>query len=439
MAAGMLLNTLITSSVVSSTNPKLRVNAKGPLALSIALKTSQQLYAASRIETKFKPVLTSLAGRLNSQVELAIVNALGGGQIKAGKGGFYPDFFLNTGPDAWELREQKLVATRETAQGVVRKDAVGLAGGSGITIRSGKQDILTGFITEDGKPEAVIQKDVLTTRFVNQLKANKDDPSNLLKVLGGKGQAARAFKKTMLAKASAIDIPVQFQGKLENRTIKFTWAEIQKCVNSGKVRISVKVIDDDTIKLNLYFTGGTITKALNDMQKVVVKELNTQIGTEILKAMSEMSELPMGSTQKELEKFLKNMGFTHALDYIAGSAIISRGIVKQKKPKQKSEAAIKSQKFLSGVQWTALVQNQLKRSMKRSGPPRAPNLVERSGRFRTSVRIVPNYRQQLIKYYYLPLYSHLQDYGYEPDQQIIRSIREVAQKAYSTKFNIQRM
>ena len=77
--------------------------------------------------------------------------------------------------------------------------------------------------------------------------------------------------------------------------------------------------------------------------------------------------------------------------------------------------------------------------MKRSGPPRAPNLVERSGRFRTSVRIVPNYRQQLIKYYYLPLYSHLQDYGYEPDQQIIRSIREVAQKAYSTKFNIQRM
>ena len=439
MAAGMLLNTLITSSVVSSTNPKLRVNAKGPLALSIALKTSQQLYAASRIETKFKPVLTSLAGRLNSQVELAIVNALGGGQIKAGKGGFYPDFFLNTGPDAWELREQKLVATRETAQGVVRKDAVGLAGGSGITIRSGKQDILTGFITEDGKPEAVIQKDVLTTRFVNQLKANTDDPSNLLKVLGGKGQAARAFKKTMLAKASAIDIPVQFQGKLENRTIKFTWAEIQKCVNSGKMRISVKVIDDDTIKLNLYFTGGTITKALNDMQKVVVKELNTQIGTEILKAMSEMSELPMGSTQKELEKFLKNMGFTHALDYIAGSAIISRGIVKQKKPKQKSEAAIKSQKFLSGVQWTALVQNQLKRSMKRSGPPRAPNLVERSGRFRTSVRIVPNYRQQLIKYYYLPLYSHLQDYGYEPDQQIIRSIREVAQKAYSTKFNIQRM
>ena len=439
MAAGMLLNTLITSSVVSSTNPKLRVNAKGPLALSIALKTSQQLYAASRIEAKFKPVLTSLAGRLNSQVELAIVNALGGGQIKAGKGGFYPDFFLNTGPDAWELREQKLVATRETAQGVVRKDAVGLAGGSGITIRSGKQDILTGFITEDGKPEAVIQKDVLTTRFVNQLKANKDDPSNLLKVLGGKGQAARAFKKTMLAKASAIDIPVQFQGKLENRTIKFTWAEIQKCVNSGKMRISVKVIDDDTIKLNLYFTGGTITKALNDMQKVVVKELNTQIGTEILKAMSEMSELPMGSTQKELEKFLKNMGFTHALDYIAGSAIISRGIVKQKKPKQKSEAAIKSQKFLSGVQWTALVQNQLKRSMKRSGPPRAPNLVERSGRFRTSVRIVPNYRQQLIKYYYLPLYSHLQDYGYEPDQQIIRSIREVAQKAYSTKFNIQRM
>src|SRR5210317_1850113 len=111
-----LVNSTITSQVTSS-DSKLNIRSQGPLALSKALKTSQQLYAASRINSKYKGVLTSLAGRLNSQIELAIVKQLGGGQISAGKGGFYPDFFVTVDGSA-ELREQKLVATKETDQGV---------------------------------------------------------------------------------------------------------------------------------------------------------------------------------------------------------------------------------------------------------------------------------------------------------------------------------
>jgi hypothetical protein len=437
MAKASLLNTTVTSTVTSPSDVRINIKAQGPLALSKALKTSQQLYAASRIDSKYKPILTSLAGRLNSQIELAIVNELGGGQIKAGSGGFYPDYFLTIDGEV-ELREQKLVSTKETSTGVERKSRVGLAGGSGITLRTGRQELLTGFDLSSGEPVAQT-KNVFTTTFVRNLRDNVNNPAELLKIINGKGAAARAIKKSLMTKANAIDIPVQFQGALQNRTIKFSWSEIQKSINAGKMKIQVKVKDEDTVGLNLYFTGSTITKALNDMNKVVIKELNGSLGTTILKALAEMSILPSGITQKEIEKFLKGMGFDYALAYIVGSAIISRGTVKIKKPKAKTSKPVKTQGFLSGVQWTALVQNQLRRTMRKGGTPKQPNLTERSGRFRGSVRVIPNYRANLVSFYYLPLYSHLQDYGYEPEQQIIRSIREVAQKTYARQFNIQRM
>jgi hypothetical protein len=430
------VKTKITSKTTSS-DGKIKVTSNDSLSLAKALKTSQQLYSASRIDSKYKSVLTSLAGNLNSKIELAIVNELGGGQIKAGSGGFYPDYFLNI-DGAVEFREQKLVATKETDIGVVRASRVGLAGGSGITLKTGRQQLLTGFDTESGTPVAQTEK-VLTTSIVNNLKANIDNPIKLLDILNGKGAAAKAIKNTLITKANAIDIPVQFQGVLQNRTIKFTWADIQKCVKSRKMKIKVTVKDDTTINLNLYFTGSTITKALNDMNKVVIKELNGSLGVTILKALSEMTTLTSGITQKEVEKFLQDNGFTHALAYIAGSAIISRGTVKISKPKQPKAQPVKTQGFLSSIQWTALVQNLLKKTMRKSGAARQPNLVERSGRFRESIRVVPNYRANLLKFYYLPLYSHLQDYGYNPEQQVVSSIREVAQKAYARQFNIQRM
>ena len=102
--------TKVTSKV---TGPGIKVASNDGMALSKALKTAQQLYSASRINSKYKGVLTSLAGRLNSQIEAAIVSELGGGQITAGKGGFYPDFYIELrnergeGTGVFEAREQK--------------------------------------------------------------------------------------------------------------------------------------------------------------------------------------------------------------------------------------------------------------------------------------------------------------------------------------------
>lgn len=96
------------------------------------------------------------------------------------------------------------------------------------------------------------------------------------------------------------------------------------------------------------------------------------------------------------------------------------------------------QTFISGVQWTALTQKRLGETMLRLGEPEPPELKERSGRFRSSVQVTPNYRTMTLQYLYNPLYASLKRYGYRPDLQIETSIREVAQSLYSQKFNIVR-
>jgi hypothetical protein len=81
------VKTKITSKTTSS-DGRIKVASNDSLSLAKALKTSQQLFRASWVDTKYSSVLRSLANRLNSQIELAIVAELGGGQIKAGEGFF---------------------------------------------------------------------------------------------------------------------------------------------------------------------------------------------------------------------------------------------------------------------------------------------------------------------------------------------------------------
>jgi hypothetical protein len=112
------------------------------------------------------------------------------------------------------------------------------------------------------------------------------------------------------------------------------------------------------------------------------------------------------------------------------------GLPKQEKQQQQR---IGRQKFISGVQWTALTQKRLGETMLRLGEPEPPELKERTGRFRDSVQVFVNYRTRILQYTYNPLYRSLQKYGYKPDLQVETAIRQVAQQLYAQKFNITRV
>ena len=101
-------------------------------------------------------------------------------------------------------------------------------------------------------------------------------------------------------------------------------------------------------------------------------------------------------------------------------------------PRKKRER----QRFISGVQLTQLVQNRLGKTMRKFGNPQTPDLTERSGRFRTSVEVIANYRKNVIAYRYNPIYDNLDKYGYKPSEQVGKATREVAQALFARAFNI---
>jgi hypothetical protein len=108
----MVLRRVDITSTTSINNGK-RIVKKDATSFAVALRGSQQLYRASRIDSKYKGILTSIAKKLNAAIETAIVRELGGGQIKAGRGGFYPDFLLQLDSGEIAFREKKLVSTVE--------------------------------------------------------------------------------------------------------------------------------------------------------------------------------------------------------------------------------------------------------------------------------------------------------------------------------------
>lgn len=124
------------------------------------------------------------------------------------------------------------------------------------------------------------------------------------------------------------------------------------------------------------------------------------------------------------------------------SPLIGRQTFDNIKFKSKRKKDVTQQKFISGAQLSALVQKRLGAIMPKGperGPPLSPNiLTERTGRFRTSVAVLPNYRANVIRFFYDPIYKSLIESQRNPDILVTNTIREVVQGLYARKFNIVR-
>lgn len=438
----MIINNSSKSSYISE---DIKVNRNDVLALPTALKASQQFYSASRQTKKYKSLFTKLASELNRKVEAAIIKELlgkaKGGKISASAGGFNPDWVEivedEDGDSKINFRELKLSSVTVNGSKLERKSSIALAGGKGITLKRGTQELITGFNVDKEGSVSAVKQNIKTTRFFNELLKAQGNPDKLVKILSGRGKAAVAVKNTLVLKANTIDIPVVFNDKLQNRSIKFDWNDIKDAIKSKKGKITIIQENDTTLKFNFYFFASTITKALNSIDKVVVRELSGSLGDSIIKALSEMV-LNSGTKQiAEIKKFLKDKNFEYALAYIPGSAIVSRGLIKSKKKK------LTTQKFISGAQVTALVQKRMGQIMPKGplkGPPLSDRvLTERTGRFRSSVTVIPNYKNNIMKYFYDPIYLSLVDTQRNPDDLIEQSIREVTKSLYSRQFGLQRI
>lgn len=205
--------------------------------------------------------------------------------------------------------------------------------------------------------------------------------------------------------------------------------------------------NDATIEINIKLTAAAETLMLEKATDITVR-FHKALGATIAR------EFP----RYVADKIAGSKSFTELLTYAIALANefaegshtpieylsqvkSSKGSVTQSikiKNDQAKKQSIKRQTFISNIQWTMLTQKRLGETMKRIGNPEPPDIKERSGRFRASVEVSANYRANLLSYTYNPLYRGLEHYGYHPEVQVERAIREVAQQLYSRHFSINR-
>lgn len=218
------------------------------------------------------------------------------------------------------------------------------------------------------------------------------------------------------------DTPVKFKPALTADDMTF---------NLDRTRIQVKYGEGARKKSEEALFR--FTKAPEEVSKEFKKYVRMRLRTSPNKAINRLISIAMalepGATPvvTSLSYKMKDVAFVANIKAKKGVSRTS------KKPQQR---------FISSAQLTALVKRRLGERMPkgpRRGPPLAETiLTERSGRFRTSIQVIADYRRNVLSYYYDPLYRVFNNTQRDPDDFVPDTIREVVQTLFARQFNIVR-
>ena len=373
------------------------------------------------VDGKKTPLSSALFGiytRLSNILDQTIADNLGGKLVKNTKGrGVVADVITDSG-----FVEAKAISTTTDQEGkVTRSRGIGIAGGKGLKLQAGRKALQTGVSRKE-----TVQ---FTDDFIGQLVAAKDNQIELKKIMSGQSRAAIALRKNFMLKSGDIRVPIEVGRKKVLKAIRFTWNDVRKN-KFAKIKITVDKKGD--VFFNIYFTPSVVRDALNKASKAQEIELK-KVSEQVAKALAE----EFANFSPKVLAFLEKNTLVQTIEVDKGSALIGKGTIKRKKSKSSG-----SQQFISSAQLTSMLFKKLGEKMPRGplrGPPLSPVvLTERTGRFRRSARVVPNYRRNLMNYFYDPLYGVHRDTDRNPDELIEKSIREIVVQLFSRQFNIVR-
>ena len=373
------------------------------------------------VDGKKTPLSSALFGiytRLSNILDQTIADNLGGTLVKNTKGrGVVADVITDSG-----FVEAKAISTTTDQEGkVTRSRGIGIAGGKGLKLQAGRKALQTGVSRKE-----TVQ---FTDDFIGQLVAAKDNQIELKKIMSGQSRAAIALRKNFMLKSGDIRVPIEVGRKKVLKAIRFTWNDVRKN-KFAKIKITVDKKGD--VFFNIYFTPSVVRDALNKASKAQEIELK-KVSEQVAKALAEA----FANFSPKVLAFLEKNTLVQTIEVDKGSALIGKGTIKRKKSKSSA-----SQQFISSAQLTSMLFKKLGEKMPRGplrGPPLSPVvLTERTGRFRRSARVVPNYRRNLMNYFYDPLYGVHRDTDRNPDELIEKSIREIVVQLFSRQFNIVR-
>ena len=335
--------------------------------------------------------------------------------------------------------ETKSVSVLEES-GILTASAIKVATGYGINLSTTKKVFTAIKPGVEVTPESLSSREELlqtqdvdfSNRLLNLLlkKHAEGQPAIKQYLKTSKSKTIQALKQNFALKQSDIKVAFVSGGKAFNASIGWSWEQILNPKSEAIISVKKK---ENGVFFNVIFPSSLVSKALNKANKQAFTELE-QISTILA---TRLADIP-GISPRAVDTLIKKLKIDYKLSYVAGSVRVYQSNILAPKAVEKSKKD-KKQRFISGAQWTVLTQQRLGQTMQRFGPPDPPDLKERSGRFRGSVQVFADYRRKLLSYTYNPLYQSLEQYGYRPDMQVERSIREVAQSLYTQEFRIRRV
>ncbi len=379
-----------------------------------------------------------------SLLETTIARSMGATKVKetSGKGAIF-DFILYDEDSNLTSAEAKLINVQTDGKRVTEASAISVSSSS-IALRSGTdKSLITGINSAidlstmtpgkemSGKEATSTTKVRIKKSFVNRLLEAKGDQLALKKILNGKDEAAIALRRNFELKSSDIRILYNLGGVTKVASIGWTWRDIYR---NNKASITIESMGDDKgVFINVVFSESLIRDAINKANRRTMDTISSQVNDSLLKALAKDFSYLSPNIKTIIDKAI-----TTDITFDAGSVLVYNGSIKQKSSTKMAAVSRTRQAFISNIQWTMLTQKRLGETMKRVGDPAPPDIKERSGRFRQSVQVTANYRSNLLSYTYNPLYRGLEHYGYHPELQVERAIRDVAQSIYNRHFSIMR-
>lgn len=390
------------------------------------------------IDGKQKTQLNSLVTRLNQIFDEALAQEFGAKVIpsRSGRGAVPDNLRINDGT----ISENKnvIVGTSVGANGsLIIEKARGISLTSGIKLKE-LQSVYTGYSAKTKQLETtpVNFKGKLLNQLVDLSKKNQTEIKSFLAKT--RNPNVIALKKNFELKQNDIKTALVFGGTTHVASIGWTWKQIL-APRSGAAVVLKKVVDKDgtvtDVQFNIVFSEALVTKALRKaIKQGNIKAIAAPNGIIDIynRVITKSGVPPTLATIAAIDRLFSTVYTTRA---VKGSVKVYSVNLSARFEESKP---IQRQKFISGVQISALVQRKLESSMATTGAARPWKLKNRTNTFIKSVQVFPNYKTQTMKYLYNPVYKSLEAYGYDPDKQVEGSLRAVLRERYMQQFNLVR-
>ena len=227
---------------------------------------------------------------------------------------------------------------------------------------------------------------------------------------------------------------------------KSKFLSIARQIGNGSIELLNILIPEKDFKvpplsIRYSLSKETIYLSLDDtFEKGLLEKLSTapavELATlEVEEFIESFNKLKFGQTKLETTA-KKDNKFSIQIP-TGGSIPLSRTKARVAKKKQQDLKL----STISDAQMTALVQRETEKRMPKGplrGPPLSASvLTYRTGRFVDSIKVIQDFRQQLIKYYYAPNYRVHEKRGARAPRFLLQgSIRDTVQAVYGERFRI---